>query len=111
MSKERTPDKVLVNPRRPDRDGKPRKLDQVKSFWHKARKDAPELWAKVSLKEFARLHAKVCERTTVEGEEPVTVDLLEACKRWLHNKAADTSNPPLGIGATRRKKGADGKRK
>lgn len=100
MAKERVPAEHVPNPRGADG----RKTDQVKSAWRKythVRKEIPGQgeektryrWVRregsMSLKEFARR----------QGEE--------AGRRWLHNKGANTSKPPLGIGSTRKKKGGN----
>lgn len=99
MAKEREPAKVTENPR----DDKGCKTDQVKGAWRKAthsRKEIPgqgdnktryrmvRREGSMSLKEFARRQGG------------------EAGERWLRNKAANTSKPPLGIGSTRKKKGS-----
>ena len=101
VMKEREPVQVIHNPR----DDKGRKTDQVKSSWRKAthsRKEIPGAGdnktryrmvrrpGSMSLKEFARRQDD------------------EHSQRWLHNKAANTANPPKGIGSTRKKKGSGG---
>lgn len=55
--------------------------EQAKSAWAKSGK-------RVSLKQFARSQSTD-----------------EACQRWLHNKRANDSNPPLGVGRTRKRRG------
>lgn len=99
--KERVPAEHKANPR----DAEGRKKDQVKSAWRKYTHRLKEIpgqgenktrykWVRLegsmSLKEFARR----------QGEE--------AGARWLHNKSANTSKAPLGIGSTRKKKGGSG---
>lgn len=112
MSTERTrsPDKKLPNPR--DHEG--HLTDQVRSAWRKAthakvevevqneegegddqkKKSTRYRWRRregtASLKDFARKQGG------------------DAGARWLHNKAANTSRPQLGIGSTRKKKGSGG---
>lgn len=50
------------------------------------------------------LSLKVFVRTTTDPE------LLAAGKTWLKNKKANFAKPPLGLGATRKKKGTQGKK-
>ena len=49
-----------------------------------------------SLKEFARQLLCAPSGAVPEGE-------FETASRWFHNKRCNPSNPPLGIGSTRRK--------
>lgn len=41
----------------------------------------------------------------VAGTDKADEELQSLCKRWLFNKRADPSNPPLKIGRTRKRKG------
>lgn len=83
MTKEREPAKH----REYERDSEGRRKHVLKSFHRKANSGQ-------SLKEFAR--------ASVSAKD---VDLSTAARNWLHNKSANTSKPPLGIGSTRKKKG------
>lgn len=99
---QRQPAKIIPNPR-----DEGRKFDQVKSAWRRAtyvRDEVPgtgdqktkrkkiRRQGSVSLKEFARCQGG------------------EAGKRWISNKRANTSKPPLGIGSTRKKQGSNPKK-
>jgi hypothetical protein len=80
IAQKRTPGVVEAQPR--DADG--RRTNSVKSAWKKSKKGA-------SLKAYARAQA-------AQGD----VD----AKRWLHNKRVNPSNPPKGIGSTKKRKGS-----
>lgn len=50
-----------------------------------------------------RMHAGVSLKQLVrESTDP---EVQKLAQDWLHNKRVNTSNMPLGIGATRKKKG------
>lgn len=104
-TKERVPGKHMPNPTTTDKDGREVKTDQVKSAWRAETHSLKEVhahgdektrrrWVRregsMSLKEFARRQDD------------------EASKRWFHNKRVNTSNPPQGIGSTRKKKQSQG---
>jgi len=101
--KERTPAKPFEN----SRDLNGFMTDQVKSM-HKRSLTLPGKGPRdqrqrpgadpISLKQFAKaLIAK-------GGEEAA------AATRWIANKRANFSKPPLGLGSTRKKKNKDGKK-
>lgn len=50
-----------------------------------------------SLKEFVK-----------NSQDPVVLELKD---QWFHNKTANFSNPPLGIGSTKKKKTKQGQKK
>lgn len=75
-----------MNKREPGKN-KPSTANALKSAWKREQMSvASDL---VSLKTYARNCAK-------EGDSNA--------KAWLHNKNVNTSNPPKGLGRTRRKK-------
>lgn len=53
----------------------------------------------ISLKQFVKTQASLGDK-----------EFETAVKNWIFNKHANTSKPPLGLGATRKKKGAGGKK-
>ena len=68
---------------------------RLRTLHRRARKGTCTL----SLKEFVRVNPQVDEEVTKLGQ------------RWFHNKTANFSNPPLGIGRTNRvKKNPGGKK-
>jgi hypothetical protein len=91
MSKARTPTPVKKNPRDPEG----RKELQLKSFWKKDRVPGE------SLKAYAKRYAADAASTN-------TTQAALSAQRWRFNKRANTSNPPLEIGNTRKKKSSQG---
>lgn len=99
MTKERVPEKHVENPR----DAEGRKTDQVKSAWRKAthsRKEIPGQGEEKTRYRMVRREGSMSLKEFARRQDD------EASKRWFHNKGANTSNPPLGIGCTRKKKGS-----
>lgn len=88
---ERTPEKIKEYDREPDGNGGTRRRNVLKNAWKKANSG-------LSLKQFARSAANSKD-----------VDLRDSATAWSHNKRANTGNPPLGIGNTKKKKGGGGK--
>jgi hypothetical protein len=98
--KERVPAEHIPNPR--GADGK--KTDQVKSAWRKAThrlKEVPGQGETKTRYRWVRLEGSMGLREFARRQGG------EAGERWLHNKRANTSRPPLGIGSTRKKKGSN----
>ncbi|MFA6512524.1 MAG: hypothetical protein WCV86_05395 [Patescibacteria group bacterium] len=91
MSKARTPTPVKKNPRDPEG----RKELQLKSFWKK------NCLPDESLKAYAR-------RAVNFDDGDDRFEGKAAAQRWLFNKRANASNPPLEIGNTRKKKSSQG---
>ncbi len=109
MAKEREPAKHIENPR----DDKGHKTGQVKSAWRAATRSRKEIPGQGEEKTRYRM---VRREGSMSLKEFARRQDDESSKRWLHNKRANTSNPPLGIGNTRKKKGShtgklDGKQK
>ena len=99
MAKEREPAKHVPNPR----DAEGRKTDQVKSAWRKythRMKEIPGSGENKTRYKWVRLEGSMSLREFARRQGG------EAGARWLRNKAANTSKPPLGIGSTRKKKGS-----
>lgn len=67
---------------------KPSKVKQIKKAWKVSGK-------RTSLKEFARTDEEV----------------REIAKDWFHNKTANFSKPPIGLGRTRKRKNQSGGKK
>lgn len=44
-------------------------------------------------------------RAIMAGTDQADEELQSLCKRWLFNKTANPSRPPLGVGRTRKRKG------
>jgi len=100
VSKERVPEKHIENPR----DAEGRKTDQVKSAWRKAthsRKEIPGQGEEKTRYRMVRREGSMSLKAFAKRQDD------EASKRWFHNKGANTSNPPLGIGCTRKKKSSN----
>lgn len=99
MAKEREPAKHVPNPR----DDKGCKTDQVKSAWKRATTSLKEIPGQGDQKTRYR---RVRREGSMSLKEFARRQGGEAGERWLHNKRANTSKPPLGIGSTRKKKGS-----
>lgn len=105
---ERKPAKHVVYERIATPDGRRVRFNAIRGFWKRAcfsRKEVDsgmgdgslkKVWVPnsnhVSLKAFAR-------SSTDEA-------VKAAARDWFHNKRANVSNPPQGIGCTRKKKGS-----
>lgn len=50
-------------------------------------------------------------RAIMVGTDKADEELQSLCKRWLFNKKANASKPPLGVGSTRKRKGDGNKGK
>lgn len=83
----RKPVLKVANGERQRSDGSVHKIDQIKSFWRKHALPGETL----------RAFARRVSRTP--GHEANT-----SATNWLHNKRANSSNPPKGIGRTNGKK-------
>lgn len=97
--KERVPAEHRRNPR----DDKGCKTDQVKSAWRKYThrlKEIPGSGETKTRYKWVRLEGSMSLREFARRQGG------EAGERWFHNKGANTSKPPLGIGSTRKKKGS-----
>lgn len=57
-------------------------------------------------------HKKMHEGMSLKQlvRESTDPEIVKLAQDWFHNKNVNTSNPPLGIGATRKKKGQQGKK-
>lgn len=116
MAQARVPGKVITNPA--DQFGK---SDQIKTHWKRFTHVVKTIpggegdnktryrWVtkpghQPSLKEFARGAAGGIGHNAKEFAS--TCD--SSAKRWLHNKKVNCSNPPMGLGNTKKKKTKNG---
>ncbi len=61
---------------------------------------------KLTLKQFARYFMSEEAKNTPFVAARVAIEKdVERVKDWFHNKSVNTSNPTLGVGNTRKKKG------